>query len=110
MTKEQQPEVLPEPINLPDPGWVYVDTPQGLAEAVEALSGCTIVGIDTESDSFFSYAEKCCLVQITGNGTKDYIVDPLKLDDLSPLGTVEDDVVADAVGGIDDDEDAGEEI
>ncbi len=84
MTTEQ--DDLPEPIDLPDPGWVYIDTAEGLAEAVEALSGCTIVGIDTESDSFFSYAEKCCLVQITGNGTKDFIVDPLKIDDLSSLG------------------------
>ena len=79
-------ENLPEPIDLPDPGWVYIDTPEGLADAVEALSSCTVVGIDTESDSFFSYAEKCCLVQITGNGTKDFIIDPLRIDDLSSLG------------------------
>jgi ribonuclease D len=75
-----------EPIKLPDEGYIYVDTPEGLLEVVEALRGCTVVGIDTESDSFFSYKERCCLVQVTGNGTVDYIIDPLRLDDLSPLG------------------------
>ncbi len=42
-------------IELPDRGYVYVDTPQGLDDAVDALRGSTVVGIDTESDSFFSF-------------------------------------------------------
>ncbi len=74
-----------QPIELPDRGYVYVDTPEGLADAVDALRGSPVVGIDTESDSFFSYTERCCLVQITGEGTVDFIIDPLALDDLSPL-------------------------
>ena len=74
------------PITLPDEGYVYVDTAEGLLDVVEALRGCTVVGIDTESDSFFSYTERCCLVQVTGEGTVDFIIDPLAIDDLSPLG------------------------
>ena len=74
------------PITLPDEGYVYVDTAEGLLDVVEALRGCTVVGIDTESDSFFSYTERCCLVQVTGDGTVDFIIDPLAIDDLSPLG------------------------
>ena len=74
-----------EPITLPDPGFVYVDTQEGLAECVAALASSKVVGIDTESDSFFSYTERCCLVQITGEGTLDYIIDPLALDNLDAL-------------------------
>lgn len=76
----------PTPIKLPDHGYIYVDTVEGLQECVEALRGSTVVGIDTESDSFFSYTERCCLVQITGEDTVDFIVDPLKIDDMSALG------------------------
>lgn len=70
----------------PDLGWDYVRTPGALAAAAEALSQATVIGVDTESDSFFSYRERCCLVQITAEGLPDFIIDPLAVPDLSPLG------------------------
>jgi ribonuclease D len=76
----------PDPIELPDLGYVYVDSAAALAAAVEILKDCKVLGIDTESDSFFSYEESCCLVQITGEGTQDFVIDPLEIDDLSALG------------------------
>lgn len=85
-TDEPSAPPLPEPIELPDGGYIYVRDAEGLAECVAALQGCTVLGVDTESDSFFSYQESCCLIQITGNGTIDYIIDPLAIDDMSPLG------------------------
>jgi ribonuclease D len=70
----------------PDLGWEYVSSPAALASVVERLRGATVLGIDTESDSFFSYRESCCLVQLTAPGLPDFIIDPLAVPDLSALG------------------------
>lgn len=75
----------PEPIQIPDKGYILVDTAEALAETVERLRGSEALAIDTEADSFFSYRESCCLVQITGDDTPDFIIDPLAVKDLSPL-------------------------
>ncbi len=56
-----------------------------LLEAVQALSAAPVLGVDTEADSFHRYQEKVCLIQVSDNH-QDFIIDPLKLDDLSPLG------------------------
>ncbi len=53
-----------------------------------------VVALDTESDSLYSYHVKVCLIQITahdphavnGASVVDYLVDPLRLRDLSALG------------------------
>lgn len=64
-----------------------VTTPAELAEVVEHLSSQSSVAIDTEADSFHSYFEKTCLIQIASS-QREYVVDPLALSDLSPLATV----------------------
>ena len=57
-----------------------------LEAAVAELERSDVIGIDTEADSFFSYREQVCLVQITGNrGGPDYILDTLELPHLDPL-------------------------
>jgi ribonuclease D len=43
------------------------------------------VAVDLESDGFYVYHEKVCLVQLSSE-TEDFIVDPLAAKDLSPLG------------------------
>lgn len=48
------------------------------------MEGCSVIGVDTEGDSLFSYQEKVCLIQISGDGHH-YIFDPLLLDTLEPL-------------------------
>lgn len=73
-------------LRIPDHGYVYVTTPTGLEEALEELRGSPVLGVDIEGDSFFSYEESCCLVQVTGLDTRDFIIDPLALPDLSGLG------------------------
>jgi ribonuclease D len=65
----------------------FVSRPEALRELARELGGVAGIGIDTESDSFHSYREKTCLVQISTRD-EDYIVDPLALPDLSPLGSV----------------------
>ncbi|MEQ1567749.1 MAG: HRDC domain-containing protein [Myxococcota bacterium] len=64
-----------------------VEDEPGLRSMIEALSRATVIGLDTESDSSYSYQEKVCLIQISDLHT-DYIVDPLKVRDLSPLAPI----------------------
>lgn len=54
---------------------------------VDELANHRYIAIDTESNSFYAYFEKLCLVQIsTSDG--DYVIDPLAVEDLSPLSRV----------------------
>lgn len=63
----------------------HVTNQRELTRVLEFLSGDGVVGIDTEADSFFHYQERVCLIQMTGGG-RDVIIDPLAVEDLSPLG------------------------
>jgi ribonuclease D len=58
---------------------------RGLARLMEHLAGEERIAIDTEADSFFSYRERVCLVQISSSHG-DFVVDPLAKLDLAPLG------------------------
>ncbi|MFH1445786.1 MAG: ribonuclease D [Chloroflexota bacterium] len=68
---------------LPDPLWV--DQMQDLADMVDYLMQQSIIAVDTESNSLYVYKEQVCLIQISSL-TKDFLIDPLALDDLSSLG------------------------
>lgn len=48
----------------------------GLDRLLEDLAGQRDIAVDTEADSFFSYREKVCLVQVTVED-RDYLIDPL---------------------------------
>ena len=57
-------------------------------EALAAhLEGMDRVAVDIESDSFYSYHEKVCLLQIS-SASDDFVVDPLSVLALSPLGAL----------------------
>jgi ribonuclease D len=64
-----------------------VDRPEVLADAVLVLQNSTRVGVDTESNGFHSYLERVCLIQIS-TAKCDFIIDPLAIPDVSPLGPV----------------------
>lgn len=66
---------------------IRVNDQAGLAHALEQLSLAPVIGLDTESDSFFSYQEKVCLIQIS-DSKADYVIDPLLVKDLSGLGPI----------------------
>lgn len=55
---------------------ILVQDTAGLDELIHDLDGQSQIAVDTEADSFFSYREKVCLVQITVED-RDYLVDPL---------------------------------
>jgi ribonuclease D len=54
---------------------------------VNRLSSEPILAVDTESNSLFAYKEQVCLIQFS-TPQDDFLVDPLALEDLSPLGTL----------------------
>lgn len=67
---------------LPPP--ILVDSPQVFNQMVVTLAGEQAIALDTESDSLYRYFYKVCLIQISTR-RNDYLVDPLRLSDLTPL-------------------------
>jgi ribonuclease D len=68
--------------HLPKP--ILITQPRALKQMVEQLSSEPILAVDTESNSLYAYKERVCLIQFS-TPQDDYLVDPLALDDLSPL-------------------------
>ena len=66
---------------------IMVEDDAALAAMVSAVRGAPVVGVDTEADSFHSYQEKVCLVQLSDLET-DYIIDPLSIEDMTPIGEI----------------------
>ncbi len=62
-------------------------SPKELTEAVREIENSPQLAIDIESDSFYAYRERVCLIQISSS-SKDYIIDPLAIQDLSLLGKI----------------------
>lgn len=79
-----------DPTMFPDGHVDMVDTDAGVVALAERLARATVIGVDTESDSMYHYAEKVCLLQFT-DPEGDVILDPLACTDLSPLAPVFDD-------------------
>jgi ribonuclease D len=66
----------------------WVRTPEALARLAESLSRSAALALDTESDSLHHHVEKVCLVQLATDRGDACLVDPLALQDLSPLAPV----------------------
>ena len=64
---------------------IIVEDRDSLVETIDLLSRSSVLGVDTESDSFHHYQEKVCLIQISDT-ERDVIIDPLKVPDLTELG------------------------
>ncbi|MFT7669519.1 MAG: ribonuclease D [Planctomycetota bacterium] len=62
-----------------------IEDQDGLEDLLDVLEDEDVIAVDTEADSFFSYREKVCLIQITA-GDHDYLIDPLADIDLADLG------------------------
>ena len=73
------------PTRLPPP--VLIDSPHAFGEMIAALSSQPLLALDTESDSLYRYFFKVGLIQISTPAT-DYLVDPLRLPDLTLLGDI----------------------
>ena len=62
-----------------------VDTETRLAEVVSRMSRAPRVAVDVESNGFFRYHERVCLVQLATDETA-FLVDPLAIGDVRLLG------------------------
>jgi ribonuclease D len=64
-----------------------ITDPRTLASRMTEIAPEAVLALDTEASSFHRFKESVCLVQLS---TRDrtWLVDPLALPDLSPLGTV----------------------
>jgi ribonuclease D len=62
----------------------YIDTPQGLREVVDALRQEPLIGADTEAAGYHRYFDRLSLVQLSSR-TRNYLIDPQAVPDLSPL-------------------------
>lgn len=71
----------PEPIPFD-----YIETESQLKDLLAAVGGdsCPRCSIDTEADSLHCYEEKLCLIQFAA-ADRFAIIDPLAIDDLTPL-------------------------
>jgi ribonuclease D len=69
-------EILPPP--------VWVDDQNKLRRMLEELSVQARIAVDTESNSLHAFRERVCLIQFSVP-KKDYVVDPLALEDLGLL-------------------------
>jgi len=62
-----------------------IDTHAALLALVESLQGVSQIALDTESNSMYAYRERVCLIQLSTR-TADYVIDPLSIADIHPLG------------------------
>jgi ribonuclease D len=71
---------------------VWVATPEGIGDVVDAVVGAGRLALDTEADSLHSYFHKVCLIQVTANG-RNFVIDPLAVENeaLSPLWSMVED-------------------
>ncbi|MCG6947226.1 MAG: ribonuclease D [Deltaproteobacteria bacterium] len=58
-----------------------------LDKFLENICDAKILAVDSESNSYFAYRPRVCLIQISRNH-EDFILDPLALKDISPLGRI----------------------
>jgi ribonuclease D len=62
-----------------------IATEPALRELADQLQSETLIAVDTESNSLFAYRERVCLIQLSTR-QQDWLIDPLAIEDLSPLG------------------------
>ena len=87
-TQEAQDEPAARPLTAPRDGVPdVVTTPDRLAEAAEALAAADgPVAVDAERASGYRYGQRAFLVQLRREGAGTWLIDPVPLPDLSPLG------------------------
>lgn len=64
-----------------------ITDPAVLSQRMHELTGASILALDTEASSFHRYRERVCLVQLSTRENT-YLIDPLAIADLAPLGTL----------------------
>lgn len=73
--------------DAPIPPPILIQAQSDIARLVEELSSEPVIAVDTESNSLYAYQERVCLIQFSIPG-KDYLVDPLAVQDLALIGDI----------------------
>ena len=68
------------------PDWIQ--SAEGLLALVQGLAGAPEIAVDTEGDSLHHYPARLALVQVAGSNGGTWLVDPLAVEDLGPLGRI----------------------
>lgn len=66
---------------------IVIDSESRLKDLGKKLSGLKTIAVDSESNSFYAYHERLCLMQISANG-ESYLIDTLRINDLSPVKSI----------------------
>jgi ribonuclease D len=66
---------------------LWVDQEDSFKAMIEDLQQRPIIAVDTESNSLYAYQEQVCLIQFS-TVDADYLIDPLAIQDMSPLGAI----------------------
>ena len=66
---------------------IWVNKPSMLKQVADRLSTASILAVDTESNGLHAYREQVCLIQFS-DGKNDYLIDPLAVNDISPLASI----------------------
>ncbi|RME07142.1 MAG: ribonuclease D [Anaerolineae bacterium] len=70
---------------LPSP--IFIARKNALLRLADELARERVIAVDTEANGMYAYQEQVCLLQFS-TPENDYVVDPLALDNLSPLGEI----------------------
>ena len=63
---------------------ILIDTPAPLQVLVPELARQQYLAVDTESNGYYAYHERICLIQIS-TSSEDYIIDPVRISDLNSV-------------------------
>ncbi|MGC8490965.1 MAG: ribonuclease D [Syntrophobacteraceae bacterium] len=66
---------------------VLIENKRDFLQFVREVEESSHIAVDTESNSFYAYFNRICLIQVSSN-EKDYIIDPLSVGDIEPFGEV----------------------
>ncbi|MCE5335035.1 MAG: ribonuclease D [Desulfobacteraceae bacterium] len=66
---------------------VVIENRAEFSKLIDSLQHAAHIAVDTESNSFYAYYNRICLIQVSTEN-QDYIIDPLAFDDISDLGTI----------------------
>jgi ribonuclease D len=64
-----------------------IENQHDFSNFIHNLEKSAYVAIDTESNSFYAYFNRTCLIQVSTE-KQDYIIDPFSLDGISPFGEI----------------------
>ncbi|MGH7279010.1 MAG: ribonuclease D, partial [Candidatus Rokuibacteriota bacterium] len=64
----------------------WIRTIEGLARLTAALAGAGEIALDTEGDSLHHYPERLSLIQLADRAGRAWLIDPLAIPHLGPLG------------------------